>query len=174
MKQHNITAKINIYSPELDAQLIKSLIHFTYPQEFKDLITIINSLVLNGSYDDDFLHLELFIGDAREYILKFEDNMFDIIYQDAFSPTTNPILWTQEYFRDIARIIKQTGILTTYSIALSTRLALYENSFHIYVHSGEDFRDSTLASLCPVKDFKEVNIEHKISCNPKVESLRDE
>lgn len=174
VKQHNIRAKINIYSPELDRQLIKSLKYFTYPTEFEDLKVIVNSLVLHGRYDDDSLHLELFVGDAREYILKFEDNMFDIIYQDAFSPSTNPTLWTQEYFRDIARIIKKTGVLTTYSIALPTRLALYENGFSVYIHSGENFRDSTLASLCTVKGFKEVNMEHKISCNPKVQSLRDE
>lgn len=135
---------------------------------------IINSLVLNGSYDDGSLHLELFIGDAREYILKFHESIFDIIYQDAFSPSTNPILWTQEYFRDIARIIKKTGVLTTYSISLPTRLALFENGFNIYIHSGENFRDSTLASLSIVRGFKEVNMEHKISCNPKVDSLRDE
>ena len=82
-------------------------------------------------YHDQNFHIELFLGDAREYILKFAKDTFDVIYQDAFSPSANPILWTQEYFRDIKNIIKGTGILTSYSIALATRLALYENDFKI-------------------------------------------
>jgi len=137
------------------------------------LLSIVNSLVLHGSYEDDSFHLELFIGDARDYVLEFKERLFDIVYQDAFSPATNPVLWTQEYFRDIARIMKKTGVLTTYSIALPTRLALFENGFHVYVHSGENFRDSTIASLSALNDFKEVDMQHKISCNPQVESLRD-
>ena len=77
-------------------------------------------------------YIEVFLGDAREYVRNFE-NRFDIVYQDAFSPSSNPTLWTKEYFSDIKRGIKKDGLLTTYSIALATRLALYENGFLIYI-----------------------------------------
>ena len=152
---------------------MESLNSFTYPQEFQNLKKVIASLLADGVYNDSSLHIELFVGDAREYVLGFKENMFDIIYQDAFSPSTNPILWTQEYFKDIARIMKKDAVVTTYSIALSTRLALYENSLNIYIHSGEGFRDSTIASLSKLEGFKEVDMKHKISCNPEVKSLRD-
>ena len=124
-------------------------------------------------YDDEKIHIEIFLGDAREYIRNFKENSFDIVYQDAFSPSVNPLLWTKEYFKDIARIIKEDGILTTYSIALATRLALYENDFNLYLNTGEDFRDSTVASLSALGVFKKVDMEHKIACNPKAQSLKD-
>ena len=164
---------INIYSPELDAKLVNSLNDFIYPKEFDEFKEIISSLIEYGVYDNGLWHVEVFLGDARKYIKQFQDTKFDIVYQDAFSPSTNPILWTKEYFEDIAKIIKKDGILTTYSIALATRLALHENDFNIYIHSGENFRDSTLASLSKLSDFKEVDMQHKISCNPHAEPLRD-
>ncbi len=166
-------AKINIYSPELDADLINSLNDFIYPKAFDEFKDIISELIENGVYDDDSWHVEIFLGDAREYIKKFSNNKFDIVYQDAFSPSTNPILWTKEYFSDIKNIIKKDGILTTYSMALATRLALYENDFYIYINSGEGFRDATIASLVILKEFNKVDMEHKISCNPDKKSLRD-
>ena len=107
-----------------------------------------------------------------EYVKKFK-NKFDIVYQDAFSPSTNPVLWTQEYFSDIKKAIKKDAIITTYSTALKTRLALYKNGFNIYLNSGENFRNATVASMLYLKQFKPVDMLHKISCNPKVESLRD-
>jgi len=172
MKQIGSTCRVNIYSPELDADLINSLKDFTFPDEFEEYKHIIFALVDNGVYSDDTLHVELFTGDAREYIKKFSD-FFDIVYQDAFSPSTNPILWTKEYFADIKKACKKDAVITTYSIALPTRLALYENDYLVYINSGEEFRDATLASLEELKDFKLVDMKHKISCNPHVEPLRD-
>ena len=94
------------------------------------------------------------------------------MYQDAFSPSSNPLLWTSEYFKDISALMKPTAILTTYSIALPIRIALYENALNVYLHSGEGFRSSTLASKSEL-DYEKVNVEHKMSCNPTVTSLRD-
>lgn len=172
-KQNNLTSKLYIYSPELDAKLVKSLIHFNYPKEFKPFLKIINALVTTGKYSDDLWHVEVFVGDAREYIKQFESEKFDIIYQDAFSPKTNPILWTLEYFADISKCIKPNGILTTYSIALQIRLALYENKFNIFLSQGDKIRDFTIASKEFVHSAKEINMPHKISINPSVRALRD-
>lgn len=172
-KKNNLTSKLNIYSPELDASLVQSLKDFTYPQEFDEFKNIILELSKKGVYDDAFWHVEIFLGDAREYIRTFPHAKFDIVYHDAFSPTTNPILWTKEYFRDIRNIIKEDGVLTTYSIALGTRLALYENGYRIYLNKGEKFRDSTVASLSILEQFSYVDMQHKISCNPYAKSLLD-
>ncbi len=172
-KKYFLNSKLYIYSPELDSKLIESLVNFQYPKEFDQFLDIIESLVKYGVYDSELFHIEIFIGDAREYILKHHKNSFDIVYQDAFSPSTNPILWTQEYFNDISNIIKNDGILSTYSIALATRLALYNNSFYIYLNSGENFRDSTIASKSELSDFTLVDMQHKISCNPHKKPLSD-
>jgi len=171
-KQNTLGTKLKIYSPELDAELIASLVHFQYPEEFQEFRAIVESLSRDGVYEDENLYIELFIGDAREYVRRFEER-FDIVYQDAFSPSANPALWTQEYFADIAKAMKKDGILSTYSIALKTRLALYENGFYIFLSSGENIRKSTLASRLMLEQYTLVDMEHKIACNPLVRSLRD-
>jgi tRNA U34 5-methylaminomethyl-2-thiouridine-forming methyltransferase MnmC len=172
VQKQKLKVKLHIYSPELDAELVASLPSFTYPQEFESFREIIEKLSSEGSYSDDNFSIELFVGDAREYIKRFEKR-FDIVYQDAFSPSVNPILWTKEYFSDIKRSMRDDALLTTYSIALATRLALYENDFLIYLNRGEGFRDATLASLKEIKEYKQVDMLHKINCNPNAEPLRD-
>ena len=171
-KEYAPQTKLAIYSPELDASLVKSLENFSYPDEFYPLRKIIIALSKEGIYEEDGLYIEVFLGDAREYVKRFE-NFFDVVYQDAFSPSVNPALWTQEYFADIAKAMKSDGILTTYSTALATRLALYANGFHLYLNSGEGFRNATLASLEELSGYEKVDMQHKIACNPEAKPLRD-
>jgi len=172
VKENFPNKKINIYSPELDASLIESLPKFTYPKEFDGLEDIIKCLSESNVYTDEQFHIELFVGDAREYIKQFNDK-FDIVYQDAFSPSTNPILWTKEYFADIKSTMKEEAVLTTYSIAFKIRLALYENGLELYTNSGKDYRTATVASAKELDKFDRVDMPHKISCNQDIMSLRD-
>ena len=171
-QQHSPQTKLKIYSPELDGALVKSLENFTYPKEFEMFREIIVALSRDNIYKNDNLYIEIFVGDAREYLRRFT-NKFDIVYQDAFSPSSNPILWTKEYFSDIGNAIKKEGVLTTYSIALKTRIALYENGFNLYLNEGEDYRSATIASQVELIELKRVDVEHKMSCNKGVKSLRD-
>jgi len=172
LKQKNITKRISIYSPELDETLVRSLKDFSYPKIFEPFIEIIQILSKKGRYEDDTLLIELYLGDARAY-LQESDKQFDIIYQDAFSPQANPMLWTREYFSDLARLLRDDGVLTTYSIALKTRIALCENGFNVYLNSGTGFRDATIASKKDLAGFEKVDMPHKIKCNPEVRSLSD-
>ena len=172
-QQHARGTKLRVYSPELDASLVQSLLYFNYPKEFKPLRVIIEAISKEGRYEDENLYIEVFLGDAREYIKRFE-NFFDVVYQDAFSPSVNPKLWTQEYFYDIKKSMKQDALLTTYSTALKTRLALYENGFYIYLNKGEGFRNATLASLEPLQGYHIVDMEHKKACNVDVIPLHDD
>ncbi len=172
MRENNIQKKVRIFSPEFDGDLIASLKDFRYPEIFKPFLSIVEALSRDHVYEDDKLFIELYVGDAREY-LRSSKERFDIVYQDAFSPATNPMLWTKEYFRDIARLIKDDGILTTYSMALKTRLALYENGFNIYINRGEWHRDATLASKRELTGYEKVDMKHKIACNSGVRSLSD-
>jgi len=171
-KKYSSQTKLKIYSPELDASLIESLENFTYPKEFEIFREIILTLSRQNIYEDENLYIEIFVGDAREYVKRFS-NKFDIVYQDAFSPSSNPILWTYEYFQDIKNAMKVEGVLTTYSIALKVRLALYENGFNLYLNEGEEYRTATIASRQKLQGLKEVDMQHKISCNLGVNSLKD-
>jgi len=151
---------------------VQSLQYFTYPKEFDGLEKIIKSLSKEGFYEDEQFFIELYIGDARKYVRAL-DVAFDIVYQDAFSPSVNPLLWTKEYFSDIKKLLKPDGVITTYSMALKSRLALYENGLNIYINSGENYRDATIASCVELHNFKKVDMPHKISCNPHVKPLCD-
>lgn len=172
MKANNIKKKISIYSPEFDKKLVRSLQHFKYPDIFDDFKEIINALSSTGEYTDETIHVSIYLGDAREYLLTCKER-FDIVYQDAFSPASNPILWTKEYFRDIKNLIKDDGVLTTYSISLKTRLALHENGFNIYLLSADGCRSSTIASPILLESYEAIDMPHKISCNPDVKVLSD-
>lgn len=164
--------KINIYSPEFDKELISSLKHFTYPEAFDDFKEIITAISEEGRYESDRLSINIYLGDAREFLRQTELK-FDIVYQDAFSPKSNPALWTGEYFKDIASVMKEDAILTTYSIALPTRIALQENGLQVYLNQGKGFRSSTLASKSVLNGYEKVDVEHKMRCNPQVGSLKD-
>lgn len=168
----NSHKKINIYSPEFDKELVKSLKDFNYPQEFDDLKEIIMALSEHQIYESEGLNITIYLGDARQFI-KETDVKFDIVYQDAFSPKSNPLLWTSEYFKDISVLMKDDAILTTYSISLPIRIALMEHGLSVYLHKGDGFRSSTLASKSILEDYEKVDVEHKMKCNPMVGSLKD-
>lgn len=172
LKQKGLKKRLRIFSPEFDLELVSSLKSFPYPEIFAPFLPVIEALSTEHRYTDDHLYVELYIGDAREF-LRSTGERFDIVYQDAFSPSTNPVLWTKEYFADIARLVNDDAIITTYSMALATRLALYENGFGIYINRGEGFRDATLASRSALTAYEKVDMEHKIACNRGARPLHD-
>ena len=172
IQENKLNVHVNIFSPEFDAALIGSLKDFIYPEIFEPFLPMIRALSEKGFYKDNAVSITLYIGDAREYLRTCQEQ-FDVIYQDAFSPSSNPLLWTQEYFKDITALMKKDAILTTYSMSLQTRLALYNNGLKLYINHGEGYRDATLASFVSLPTYKEVDMPHKISCNPQVKALTD-
>lgn len=143
LRKNHLDIKLEIYSPELDLELIKSLENFAYPKEFDDLKNIIKALSTTLKYEDDKLKIGLFIGDAREYIKNLKD--IDIVYQDAFSSEVNKELWSVEYFKDIYNCCSQNAIVTTYSIATNVRLSLFEAGFEIYEINPSGKRKQSIA-----------------------------
>jgi len=164
---------LEIYSPELDGELVASLIDFPYPEIFEPYRNVIIDLATSGEYEDERTRITVEITDARVAMYQLA-GVWDVCYQDAFSPASNPALWTREYFADVARLMGDEGVVTTYSTALATRLALYENGLNIYLNQGEGYRSATVASVRELKFFEKVDMEHKIRCNPTITSLRDE
>ena len=128
--KNNLNINIEVYSPEFDLELIKSLKNFEYPKEFEQIKHIIQSLSENFEYKDANIKIHIYIGNAREYIKTLED--IDIVYQDAFSSEVNKELWTVEYFKDINAICSKNAIITTYAVSTNIRLAMNEAGFEIY------------------------------------------
>ncbi|MDD5717224.1 MAG: MnmC family methyltransferase [Sulfuricurvum sp.] len=164
---------LELYSPELDGDLVASLVDFPYPDIFEPYRNIITDIATLGGYEDERTQITVDIMDARVAMRELEGE-WDICYQDAFSPSVNPALWTREYFADITRLMGEDGIITTYSTALSTRLALYENGLQVYLNRGEGYRNATIASKRELNEYEKVDMAHKIACNPDAKSLTDE
>ena len=127
--QNNLDVKLNFYSPELDGNLIKSLENFEFPKEFENIEHIIKSVAQTSKYEDEKIKIEVFVGNARDYIKNLKENSFDIIYQDAFSSDVNFELWTKEYFDDIYKLCNNSCIMSSYAIASPIRLSMYEAGF---------------------------------------------
>ena len=172
IKKHHLKTRVHILSPEFDEELVRSLDTFDFPPEFDCIKPIIQAVAQNLYYEDDQFRIEVLIGDARESIPGIKERI-DIIYQDAFSPAHNPLLWTYEHFRDIRAISKEDAILTTYSTAAAIRLGLYENGFYIFVHRAEMMRFSTVASLKMLEGLEYIDMELKKERNPTAKSMKD-
>jgi len=173
IKKNNLKIRVHIFSPEFDEDLVRSLDTFDFPPEFESIKHIIEAISQNLRYEDEQFKIEILLGDARESILKIKEKI-DIVYQDAFSPAHNPLLWTQEWFRDVRAICKEDAILTTYSTAAAIRLGLYENDFYIFVHRAEMMRYSTVASLEMLEGLEYIDMELKKVRNTEAKSMRDE
>lgn len=173
LKQNSLDISLEIFSPEFDLELIKSLQEFDYPKEFENIKHIILSLSKNFKYEDENLKIELFIGDARKYIKTLDS--IDIIYQDAFSSEVNKELWTVEYFKDIYNICSEDCVLTTYSIATPVRLSLYEAGFEIYEINPIGKKKQTLG-LKNKKDIeaKYIDMQLKKQRNQEAKAIYDE
>ncbi len=172
IKKHKLSTKVHILSPEFDEGLIRSLNTFEYPSEFENIKHIIKAISQDLYYEDEQFKIEILLGDARKSIPQIKEKI-DIVYQDAFSPAHNPLLWTTEYFKDVRAICKEDAILTTYSTAAAIRLGLYENDFFIFVHRAEMMRYSTVSSLKMLEDLEYIDMELKKVRNTEARSMKD-
>jgi len=183
IRKQNLSTKIYILSPEFDVALVRSLMSFDYPSEFDELRPVIEAISQKGHYEDKQFRIDVYLGDARKYLCHHkrysmrDTQGIDIVYQDAFSPSKNPLLWTREWFADIRAACADDAVLTTYSIAAATRMGLYENGFELYEYSPEDTRKSLVASPSSITEvlpqMTRIDMKLKIERNPHAQSLRD-
>jgi tRNA U34 5-methylaminomethyl-2-thiouridine-forming methyltransferase MnmC len=74
---------------------------------------------------------------------------YDLIYFDAFSPDTQPELWTAEVFSALARKMPSGGVLTTYSAKGSVRRALQAAGFRVEKHPGPPGKREVVRAVLP-------------------------
>ena len=116
--------------------------HLSWKEEFG--IKILSAQHLNVT-------LTILVGNARETLPSFTKAtsiQWHAIYQDAFSPKKNPILWSKEWFSFLKEYSHPDVILSTYSASSSIRKSLHETGWG--VQKGEKFgpkRSSTRATL---------------------------
>jgi tRNA U34 5-methylaminomethyl-2-thiouridine-forming methyltransferase MnmC len=91
--------------------------------------------------------ISVFIDDARQTVQKLEDNTYDAIFLDPFSQTMAPELFTCDLFKEFFRVIKDNGLVATYTSSAPVRGGFIEAGFHV----GEGpvfgrFQGGTIAS----------------------------
>ena len=96
------------------------------------------------------ISLNVFIEDARQTVQKLDDNTYDAIFLDPFSQNMAPELFSVELFKEFRRVIKDDGIVATYTSAAPVRAGFIEADF--YIGLGPIFgrmQGGTLASPNP-------------------------
>ena len=97
------------------------------------------------------ININVFIEEARQTVQSLKDNTYDAIFLDPFSQNMAPELFSLEFFTQFRRIIKDDGIVATYTSAAPIRDAFIEADF--YIGRGPIFgrkQGGTLASPNPL------------------------
>ena len=80
------------------------------------------------------VRLELLLGDATEQPLP--ENHFHAVYQDAFSPTTNPELWSETFLDKLRQSLTNDGVLSTYCVKGEVRRQMQALGFEVEKRPG--------------------------------------
>ncbi|WP_458456540.1 MnmC family methyltransferase [Methanobrevibacter sp.] len=130
IKEHDITKKA------IEDELIK--------QDYA-------SLQLEKCEIPENININVYIEDARQSVQKLKDNTYDAIFLDPFSQNMAPELFSVEFFTQFRRIIKDDGIVATYTSSAPVRAGFIETGF--YIGQGPIFgrkQGGTLASPNPL------------------------
>ena len=130
IKEHDITKKA------IENELIK-----------QDYAT----LQLENCEIPENIEINVFIEDARQTVQKLDDNTYDAIFLDPFSQNMAPELFSLEFFKEFRRVIKNDGIVATYTSSAPVRSAFIQADF--YIGQGPIFgrkQGGTLASPNPL------------------------
>lgn len=94
------------------------------------------------------IEVDVFIEDGRKTIQSLENDTYDGIFLDPFSQNMAPELFSLEFFKEFKRVIKDNGIVATYTSSAPVRWGFIESGF--YIGQGPIFgrkQGGTLASL---------------------------
>lgn len=148
-----LAAGMIVPSPIAEHDIVKKAI------ESQLILSGFASLNLEKTSIPENININVFIEDARLTVQSLPDNTYDAIFLDPFSQTMAPELFSCDLFREFNRIIRDDGIVTTYTSSAPVRGGFLEAGFHI----GEGpvfgrFQGGTIASLNPDVLLKSLNI----------------
>lgn len=131
-------------------------ISFEIDKELIDIFSSKNGISFQNdnniySHKGEFFELYILLGNARETISdykKITQVKAHAIYQDAFSPKRNAILWSTEWFKSLLEVAHEECIMSTYSASSSIRKSMIAAGWTLY--NGAKFgvkRSSTRAKI---------------------------
>ncbi|MDP2906836.1 MAG: MnmC family methyltransferase [Nanoarchaeota archaeon] len=121
---------IRVTSLEKDENVLKEVQNINVPEHLEKDYDTVKKAAKNLHYKDDDVEIEIVLGDAVETV-KILKERFDAVFLDPFSPLKNPELWTEEFFKDVKKLMKKDVVLATYSCARSVRENLKNAGFLI-------------------------------------------
>jgi len=117
--ESNPDCEIEVVGLEYDKEIVSKIQEVNPPIKFFERYK--NLKVDNLEFKEGKVSVKLLLGDAREEIKKLQDEKFDAIFFDPFSPKTAPEMWQVPFFKEVFRVLKKEGIMATYSCARMAR-----------------------------------------------------
>lgn len=157
---------LNFVSFEIDCDLIE---HFLNNNKYEYTKNENFYQVINSSGQVKF-NLRIFHGNAREsikFLTSHEPTSFSAIYQDAFSPKRNSILWTTQWFADLLTLANEDCIMSTYSASSSIRKSMVAANWKVY--KGEKFGTKRTSTRAKVQGTTDSDIILRLERSPAME-----
>jgi len=140
----NPKADVRIVAVERDVKVIEASLSLPWG-EFEEWKWVIREALKSKRVEGEFLvlncfspipkiSLKIFVGDGRRFLssyVRFFVKTFDAVFHDPFSPKVCPELWSYEVFKGERAVLKDDGILVTYSASSSVRKALLMAGFGV-------------------------------------------
>lgn len=120
---------LEIITLEKDLSPMEMMRGTGFPGPRGALYEFLKNVPVKGVVIGEGFTVRLLAGDARESVRELPSSSFHAVFQDAFSPSKNPELWSADFFREIYRAAAEGCVLTTYSSAPQVRGALLEAGF---------------------------------------------
>lgn len=168
---------LHIVSLEMDQSVSSCFESLSFNDGRDRWYDVVKKGFIDGHLEGDGFTVRFEFGDARRSVvdLSAEGILFDVVFQDAFSPGKNPELWSLDYFRVIRKIMKDDAILTTYSAAPQVRRAMAGAGLRIArgVSTGKK-KEGTIASPSHLKDELTACEMEELAAEIKGTPYRDE
>ncbi len=117
--ESNPECKIDVIGLEYDKEIISKIQEVNPPIKFFQHYKKLQGN--NLQFKEGRVTVTILLGDAHKTAKLLEENHFDAVFFDPFSPKTSPEMWSVSLLSDMYRSMKNNGILATYSCARMVR-----------------------------------------------------
>jgi len=158
---------LNALITSLEAQKIDLKIHYEGIEAFPVVLDELNQLNYPLLFENQVLSQEYFskihqipweqhheissFFKLKKRKMMFEniddDNVFDLIYFDAFGFRVQPELWSDVIFGKMYKALKKGGVLVTYACRSSIKKAMIDAGFHIEKLAGPPGKREMLRAI---------------------------
>ncbi len=124
------TGKLEIISLENDERTLQAAKNL-YKENDREWL-ILDELLKNRCATVNNTVIKLLLDDARKSVQQLPDGYIDLIWLDAFSSDVNPELWSWQFLKQCARLLRnKAALLLTYSSAPSVRGAMFKAGLQV-------------------------------------------